>query len=131
MKICNKCKQEREESDFKIRSNTGKPNTICIICQREYKLKDYYKNKKSYIDRNINTKKRNKEYILEFKSSNPCSNCGEEDPRCLDFHHIDPKSKVLEVSKLAHNGCIDLVKLEIKKCIMLCANCHRKLHSKL
>jgi hypothetical protein len=57
--------------------------------------------------------------------------CGESNPACLDFHHKNPKTKKDKVSRLvdcAFNKNIILV--EIRKCVVLCANCHRKLHYK-
>jgi hypothetical protein len=49
----------------------------------------------------------------------------------LDFHHKNPKTKKDKVSRLvdcAFNKTIILV--EIRKCVVLCANCHRKFHYK-
>ena len=54
--------------------------------------------------------------------------CGEKDIACLDFHHIN--NKVRDVSSLIKNENLNKVKLEIEKCIVLCSNCHRKLHYK-
>ena len=60
-----------------------------------------------------------------------CRRCGESDPIVLDFHHIKPATKKAKVSRLvdcAFNKTIIL--LEIRKCVVLCANCHRKYHHK-
>lgn len=70
---------------------------------------------------------RNKEYIWEYKSAHPCEKCGEKDPACLVFHHIDPTKKDSDVPKLTKRGFKKL-KDEIEKCQILCANCHNKLH---
>lgn len=48
---------------------------------------------------------------------------------CLDFHHSDPKNKIMSVSHMV-NKCRkreDIV-AEMRKCIVLCANCHRYTH---
>jgi 5-methylcytosine-specific restriction endonuclease McrA len=54
-----------------------------------------------------------------------CSHCGYND--CLEalhFHHVDPQTKKLQMS-----DCIfDKGRDEIKKCVLLCANCHIKEH---
>jgi hypothetical protein len=58
-----------------------------------------------------------------------CIVCGEADPRCLDFHHRDPATKLKCVAKMmstTRNWAAVLE--EIKKCDVLCANCHRKHH---
>lgn len=65
--------------------------------------------------------------ILEHKNTHPCSECGEADPRCLDFHHRDESTKEFNLSE--HKGrSASEVEKEIQKCVMLCANCHRKEH---
>ena len=70
-----------------------------------------------------NTPRLSKEFFYTLKK--PCVHCGESDPRCIDFHHVDPKKKLFNVT----NGTDkDLVLQEIKKCVNLCANCHRLLH---
>jgi 5-methylcytosine-specific restriction endonuclease McrA len=50
-----------------------------------------------------------------------CSRCPEHHPACLDFHHLDPTGKDLSVG--------NAISSEIAKCVLLCSNCHRKLHA--
>ena len=47
--------------------------------------------------------------------------------RALEFHHLDPKQKDFAVSRA--NKSWERVKKEIEKCILVCANCHREIHS--
>ena len=65
------------------------------------------------------------DYVNSVKSSGCCM-CGEKDVACLDFHHLRDKSA--EIAKLIENDNLTQIKIEINKCIVLCANCHRKLH---
>lgn len=61
-----------------------------------------------------------------------CQVCGENTSVCLDFHHLDPKIKDLNLGKIKNWGySIKRIQSEINKCIILCANCHRKLHAGL
>lgn len=47
----------------------------------------------------------------------------------LEFHHVDPATKLCNVSYLI--GCSDeLLWAEINKCTLLCANCHNLAHNK-
>ena len=64
-----------------------------------------------------------------YKSTLVCTVCGESDPATLDFHHAvrDPTNRKL--SDLLRNGAYKDAHEEIKKCVVLCANCHRKGHS--
>jgi 5-methylcytosine-specific restriction endonuclease McrA len=49
---------------------------------------------------------------------------------CLEFHHRNPKTKKMSVSAIFHSGLsVNALKTEIKKCDVLCANCHKKEHA--
>ena len=63
-----------------------------------------------------------------FKRTLKCTHCGENHPATLDFHHVDPSKKESVVSELVSKGCYKAAKLEVEKCIVLCANCHRIHH---
>lgn len=54
-----------------------------------------------------------------------CSKCGNDDIVCLDFHHKQDKDD--SVSSLFDGGWTKLEK-EIKKCVLLCRNCHMEEH---
>jgi len=58
-----------------------------------------------------------------------CSRCGyNKHPVCLDFHHINEKEKLFRLSQFQLFRTMDKIKAEIKKCIVLCSNCHRLEH---
>ena len=70
------------------------------------------------------------DWFNEYKSSIKCSRCSESEPCCIDFHHIYGE-KEFSISNMVRNGnSIDNIIKEIKKCIPLCSNCHRKEHLK-
>lgn len=68
---------------------------------------------------------------LEYKASLKCVQCGESRSPCLDFHHKNPDEKEYTIS--AALGTFmwrkEDVMLEVDKCIVLCANCHRMHHA--
>ena len=65
--------------------------------------------------------------LIDYKISRPCK-CGEGHPACLDFHHVSG-DKDLEISNAVREGWAwERILSEIAKCILLCSNCHRKLH---
>jgi len=76
-------------------------------------------------DRNKFRHDRWKKKVLEYKRQQVCEDCfmefGEY-PECCDFHHIDPDTKTKAVSAC---GSYEDFLAEVKKCIPLCANCHR------
>jgi predicted HNH restriction endonuclease len=63
-----------------------------------------------------------------WKKTLKCSMCGESDHNCLDFHHIDPNEKEIKISTAIGRGAKTVVN-ELKKCVVVCANCHRKVHA--
>lgn len=68
--------------------------------------------------------------VNEYKSELKCQVCGENDIVCLDFHHNNPDEKEYNISHMVSRGYSkERIMKEINKCSVLCANCHRKLHS--
>lgn len=57
-----------------------------------------------------------------------CQICGYDNHiSVLDFHHIDPKTKLFGISSGGFSRSWANVEAEIKKCILVCANCHREI----
>ena len=130
IQYCNKCDTSKpiEQFPFKNKKN-NKRSTVCGHCQRVYKLTYYYNNKQSHYDRNKILTEKLTLFVSILKSSSSCYICDEYTTCCLDFHHIDRKSKVGEVSVLVRYGSMKRLREEICKCVILCSNCHRKVHA--
>lgn len=63
---------------------------------------------------------------------NRCERCGYDDClEALEFHHADPSKKDFSISSKGYTRSWKRVQLELDKCVMLCANCHREVHTKL
>jgi len=88
----------------------------------------YKKHKALVISRNNIRKKRVRVEWEEFKQTLSCIKCGESHSAILDFHHINPSDSDKKVHRLTANGAYKQAREEIKKCVVLCANCHRKEH---
>ena len=59
-----------------------------------------------------------------------CEHCGyDKNISALEFHHINPDTKEFQID-LRHfsNTSLDKLQIELDKCILLCANCHREIH---
>lgn len=99
-----------------------------IVPEPQYRERSYFK----YSRPNLTPleKRREKRAALNtLKSAVGCRDCGERDERCLDFHHVNPENKYMEVARLlADNRAYHILLREIRKCVVLCANCHRKAH---
>ena len=67
--------------------------------------------------------------MQDIKSNCACAKCGETRGYVLDYHHVDPNEKDSTIARLTSNSTkIENVLEEVKKCIVLCANCHREYH---
>ena len=67
-----------------------------------------------------------KRWVDAFKVEKGCEMCGDNThPAALDFDHIDRSTKEFTVSKFLGVKSDEVIKLEIAKCRVLCANCHR------
>ncbi len=57
-----------------------------------------------------------------------CADCGgSSHPDVFEFHHLDPSVKEYQWTKLRLFSS-ERRRHELKKCVMLCANCHRMRH---
>ena len=92
--------------------------------------KAYYEKNKAAIIKNKNVRK--KELVKQFaafKATKSCTKCGESHPATLDFHHVEYHPSNKKVFKLVQDGhWWKRIQQEIEKCVVLCANCHRKHH---
>jgi hypothetical protein len=102
---------------------------ICTEKNREYQKKWYSSNREKQIKRNAEIRDTKITWLKEYKKKLKCSQCEENHPACLEFHHTNPSNKIDGVSQMVmRNKSLENIKLEIAKCIVLCSNCHRKLH---
>lgn len=74
---------------------------------------------------------RRKYWIDKIKQSAGCSDCGyNHHPAALDFDHIDPSTKEELIPRILGRARLTRIFAEIRKCKILCANCHR-IHSRM
>lgn len=74
-------------------------------------------------------KEKGRQKWRDFKATLSCIQCGENHPATFDFHHVVRLPDNKKVNKLLTNNNYKAARKEIKeRCIVLCANCHRKLH---
>ena len=77
-------------------------------------------------ERKRQARDRNKEYIRQIKEKHPCADCGQHYHYSqMDFDHITGKKRH-NLARYANSAVsISTIKDEIKKCEIVCANCHR------
>lgn len=64
--------------------------------------------------------------MLIYLNDKECTVCGYKDIRALEFDHIDPKTKSFSIARAVTDGYSwEKILLEIQKCRIVCANCHK------
>lgn len=134
MKICSICKINKDDSEFhkKSASKDGLQSN-CKSCRKIIDAASYLKYPKRRSDikeRRNNKQKYNKQLYTRYKRMCGCLICGEKEPVALDLHHLDSKGKDKNPANLMSYSTLRLKK-EIRKCVVLCSNCHRKVHAGL
>jgi len=126
MKICSKCKQEKELIEFN--KHRYGVTSWCKECVRSRSKQHYEENGISLKEKKKLYIQQRREWFNEFKKTLKCIKCGENHIACLDFHHRDPKQKEFSIAGAVSHSNKEKVIKELEKCDVLCANCHRKHH---
>lgn len=126
---CRKCNIEKDIEEFYFKTDRGKYDTMCKKCHRVYRKEHYRKNTEYYKNKQKRNRNKyfteNKKIILESLKTG-CVDCGEKNIITLQFDHIEGYDKKMEISKMVSSYHPNTVKDEIKKCEVVCANCHLK-----
>jgi len=105
--------------------------THCIACNKQ-RNREWYENnkvakiKKTGVQRKQRAQKR-KDLIWSEAEKVGCHFCEENDRIVLDFHHL--RDKEFDVSDGVWNVSWEKLKEEITKCVIICSNCHRRVHA--
>ena len=131
MKKCSKCGKEKELSEFHHKTAT-RLHSICKECKKEYDKLWYKGNsrRRELLNKNANIRAHFiTEFIRRHKLFCGCQRCGyKKSHYSLDYHHVsDKKYQATKMKTLS----IKTVKKELRKCIVLCSNCHCEIHEEL
>jgi hypothetical protein len=73
----------------------------------------------------VSRRRREVKAVLVAEAGGRCSVCGyDRYVGALEFHHLDPAKKRLEVSGGGVTRSLDAARAEARKCVLLCSNCH-------
>lgn len=128
------CSKDCENKARRNRRQQPIKNKVCPICEKFFTPKTGSANLRKccyecHPDGETLTRGKMLELVKRLHGGK-CVRCGYD--KCsgaLEFHHIDASQKDFTISN-------DRAKLEesieeSKKCILLCANCHRELHAEI
>ena len=135
MKKCNHCHKVKDEEEYNWRYKAlGIRHPTCRDCQHQHNKKYFEGDAKERHLQQVQERKheaRNvaREYVWDYLTRHPCTQCGEADPVVLEFHHIG--EKYMAVSQMVGGGYpVETIQAEIDRCVVLCGNCHKKLTMK-
>lgn len=110
MKLCNV--HGLTEHSLHKNGNAGKKLNCLKCCALRTKLREDANRERAY-----------KTY------GDSCKICGyNKCKNALEWHHLNPEEKDNTPSKIMGRSW-DKVKKELDKCVLLCSNCHREVHS--
>lgn len=129
-KTCPRCGKLLPIDMFAWKSQAlGRRASECKPCHKELRRAYYVANR----DREIENAKLSKRVRMPrikadfkaFKKSLKCNRCGENHPATLQFHHSDPSMKDGSLARMSRSGLsMEGIMREVRKCEVLCANCH-------
>lgn len=128
---CCSCGEIKPSDQFAMKDKSRNLRaTKCRACQRAYSREHYRRNRKTYVARAATRRKRdreeNRQRVFDHLVEHPCVDCGETDPIVLDFDHRDASMKRGTISRLAKQLSWVQLQIEIARCDVRCANCHRR-----
>lgn len=114
-KRCNICKETKPIGEFHSNGHTTagvkKLKPGCKLCEL------------------VARKNRTWQIITKYLEPK-CSICGyDKSVAALELHHLDPSQKEFGIKRVDYRNEEKIV-LELKKCIMVCSNCHKEIHEK-
>jgi len=136
-RICSEVKQIVAFHTYKDRNGSKRRFGICKKCRetgiqeendkrREWR-REYNENTRS--QRSLKSAERRaaaKKFVDEYKSARVCADCGKSwPPVAMDLDHVRGEKSGNVAGFVSAAYKLDLIKLELEKCDVVCACCHR------
>jgi hypothetical protein len=130
LRKCYRCGQSKPVDDFSWRRrHKGQRDSFCKPCRSAYGREHYLANKERYIAQAAVVKERVARertfWLIEYFKTHPCVDCGQDDPVVLEFDHVLGE-KEFDVGRAVYGRNWESILEEIRKCEVVCANCHRR-----
>lgn len=128
-KICSQCQKETPLSGFN--KNRQSPDGLqwrCRECDNRICKEAYHKDSGRYKKYAKQRSKDTRAWFVELKKQKQCAKCGDNRWYVLDFHHHNDDKNACVARLVAHGHSKKKIMEEVKKCTVLCANCHREAH---
>ncbi|MFA6995247.1 MAG: hypothetical protein WC249_02430 [Patescibacteria group bacterium] len=93
------------------------------------KDKRKYSDRAEYLKKAVDKRRKStRQMAIKYKSDR-CFVCGyNKCLKALEFHHREPGKKDFGISAKGYTRSWKVIRKELDKCVLLCANCHREVH---
>ena len=130
-KQCVHCREEKPIEEFAYSNRLlGTRQKHCRACMRMFNKNSYDKKspeeRQKIYDNRTKRRENARQYVWDYLASHPCVDCGESDPRLLEFDHVRGKKKAAISVLASGRHSIETIQAEIAKCEVRCTSCHRK-----
>ena len=91
-----------------------------------------YADRREYLINAVRKRRKEIRRKVIFQLGGRCVRCGYD--RCieaLECHHLESSEKDFGISSKGYTRSWSQILKELKKCVLLCANCHREMHAGL
>ena len=91
-----------------------------------------YADRAEYLKKAVSDRRRKlRDMAIEY-GGGECQICGyKKSKRALSFHHRNPEEKDFGLSARGLTRSWEKTKIELDKCVLVCANCHMEIHDGL
>jgi transposase len=109
--------------------------TLTMTCAHHGETEFYLEGRGYYRCKRCRTeavvrRRRKVKAILVSEAGGRCCLCGyDRCPAALEFHHLDPIEKRLEINHKGIALALEALRVEARKCVLLCANCHAEVEN--
>lgn len=122
-KFCGNCKQNKSISEFHRRGEILQ--AWCKSCRKTFDAAYWKRNQEKRIQQCKIVRDNFRKWYRSLKESKPCMDCENIFPaECMHWDHKDRSKKSGNLGTLVSKGSKSLILKEIKKCDLVCANCH-------
>ena len=130
IKTCTRCGFAKPLHAFPpVRRGEPKLQSWCRACFAENNARYYQENRETQKARLLrNSAERqneNEATMIAYLIEHPCVDCRETDITALEFDHLRDKTKNVSALMRGTNSW-SRIEVEIAKCVVRCANCHRR-----
>jgi hypothetical protein len=122
---CTKCNDPKPRDAFGTTAGCRvKRCKKCLAAAARYSWETSLEFREKHKDQQQRRIVENQRFLYNYLKENGCVDCAERNPLCLQFDHVIGEKRDCVTSLTVCS--LEVLKTEISKCVIRCANCHAK-----